>query len=236
VVGPRLDHPGLLDGLRLALVLIGFYIAYASPVLIQGHRATLRGLGRWTTCFVRLDNLRSAAPGYGALLVSGALGMLLYLVLFDSGRLDQVNWEGFSVKLVAHTPFVIVQDLFFFSFLLLRIDQVCSATTNPFAGAGQPIHRHRLRVALWFALLFALFHLPNPPLMLLSLLFGAPAAWLFLARPNLAALAVCHLLLGTFLHRVVELHTRIGPFYWDPDHHIVRRLFPLLDAFIGGRF
>ena len=76
-------------------------------------------------------------------------------------------------------------------------------------GAWPPI----LAAAAWFAL----FHLPNPFLTVVTLGAGILSCWLYRRVPNLWALGLSHALLGMSISRCLPLditvHMRVGPGY-----------------------
>ena len=53
---------------------------------------------------------------------------------------------------------------------------------------------------------------------------------------DLVLAGFCHAIIGTALHRVLEMHMRIGPFYWESDKYVYRTLFPALRELIGNAF
>jgi membrane protease YdiL (CAAX protease family) len=62
------------------------------------------------------------------------------------------------------------------------------------------------------AILFACIHIPNMPLMVLVYVFGLTMTYLYLHFPNLALAGITHTILGTMLHRFLELNLSVGPF------------------------
>jgi hypothetical protein len=49
-------------------------------------------------------------------------------------------------------------------------------------------------------------------------------------------MGVSHAIIGTILSQVVQMHTRIGPFYNNPDHYFLREVVPGLKQLIGDLF
>ena len=78
--------------------------------------------------------------------------------------------------------------------------------------------RDERQAALGAALLFTLFHLPNPFLMLVTFLGGILSCWLYRRGPNLAVLGAMHAVLSfVMLHslgREFTFRMRVGPGFW----------------------
>lgn len=79
--------------------------------------------------------------------------------------------------------------------------------------------RDERQAALGAALLFTLFHVPNPFLMLVTFLGGTLSCWLYRRGPNLAVLGAMHAVLSfVMLHslgREMTFRMRVGPGFWN---------------------
>lgn len=120
---------------------------------------------------------------------------------------------------------------FFFGFILTRLREIVANITGPYQ-----ILLHRLTVVVLTSVIFSLVHTPNVPLMICTLFTGLIWAWVFYQQPNILLLGLSHAVLGTILHRVVQMHMRVGPFYDNPDLYIIREVIPGLRQLIGDLF
>jgi hypothetical protein len=93
-------------------------------------------------------------------------------------------------------------------------------------------------VLFLFATLFSVAHVPNMPLMFLTFIFAFYMGYLFCKIANLHVIVIIHALLGTLLHRVYELHMKIGIFYGieSQEGHLIRFLVPAVADLIGNRW
>ena len=237
-VGPNLDQSGLAPLIIALLAAALFYVAYLSPQRIHRDSLAIRGLGPPRSGFVRTDNWPAAFRGFGALALIGASGVVAAALVKQPDVFANLNWTALWVKLSGYLFSTLAQDLIFLGFFLVRLRAI---VPRPGLGPGPRAQArsergHRLRVSVLLGLLFSVYHLPNLPLVALTFGFGSAVAWIYYAYPNLALAVGCHTLVGTLLHRVLGLHMRIGPFYWEPDRYILRTLFPPLRDWIGGLF
>lgn len=225
-IGPRVAEGGWIVALYWALVLLaGAEILYLSP---RRHHdpAALRG---WPSGGP--GAFSQAWPVYAGFTAAAAILLLLAVLIVDPARLGRVSWDAFAIKFVGYLVFGFLQSLIFFGFVLTRLRSLIPYGRDP---GAEP--RHRLQVAAATAAIFTLIHLPNLPLMAVALAGGFGWALIFYRRPNLLLLGLSHAVLGTILHRIVQLNMRIGPFYADPDRYILRAVIPWLNDLIGGRF
>lgn len=236
LIAPRMRDEAWLRIPALSVLLLGgLYIAVISPLIVHRDPASARGLGSWRTGFVRTDNLRGAFRAFGLLAIVLTAILVAAALVRRPDVLQTLNWKALLTKFALYIAAAFAQALIFFGFIFVRIRGIID-------GAGvQDQDRHaafsrRATAAMLTAALFSLCHNPNLPLMALTFVAGALWAWLYHTRPNLLALAVSHAIVGTVLHRVVELHMRIGPFYWNPSHHPVRDVFPFVKPLIGNQF
>ena len=80
-----------------------------------------------------------------------------------------------------------------------------------------------------------MMHLPNLPLMILTFVFAFYLGYLFYEAPNLYIIVIVHALLGTLLHRVYELHMKLG-IYFGTEGYVSRFIIPGANDLIGGRW
>lgn len=220
----------LLPFVYVSLAIVTLYILFISPKL---HKETLsdRGIGTYRTFFIRTDNFFPSVYYY-ALLTLLALPVFIvtyWLKCFVNGY--EIEANGFWIKLFFYLFSATAQDIFFFSFLMLRIDYILAHWLRG--------HRLKYTTLVLFAVLFALSHLPNPSLMLMSGIFAFVAGWIFYDtnKRNLLLIVLMHASLGTILHRVYRLNMKIGVFYPEGFHgkeHIARELIPYVKELIGN--
>lgn len=200
------------------------YYLYISPVYI--HRDTLkkRGLGAKEHFYIRTDNLKDFYKGITLLFIASALAIILFSWYQHSPFFQHPNFTALLVKFIAYIFSATLQDLFFFSFLLLRLKEIITVNSGKF---------HQFLTAIILAILFMMYHYPNTPLMILSFCFAFIAGYRFYNYPNLFAVVTAHAILGTLLHRVNELHMKIGPLYeLENNSSIIRFLIPPINAYL----
>jgi len=153
-----------------------------------------------------------------------SIGMAEKLKFFCGARLVWVR-----VKVFFLLVFSINSRHTLFSYILLRLKDLILI---------ESLHTKKIIVLLLFSSIFALIHLPNLPLMALTFIFAFWLGYVFYSTPNLYAIVIVHAFLGTLLHRVYELHMKIGLFYGVESHegHFFRFLIPSFSEIIGHRW
>jgi hypothetical protein len=224
ILAPRLHLAGMVTLVYLAGAFTALYGLYISPVIIHGDPAGVRGLGTWRTCFVRTDNLRAASLVYGGFTAGTLIAIVAWIAIFDPARAGQIYWKSVPVKFALYLVSATVQDLFWLSFILVRLKGVFSKDGRASEGMPQPLAQ--VAICALCAGQFVLYHAPNLPLMGASLVAGLIISRLYLSIPNLLAAALSHAVIGTALHRIVGLCMRSGPFYEDQTVYPLRTLFP----------
>jgi membrane protease YdiL (CAAX protease family) len=228
-LGPQLGLSLWLDTLySLGAIALAVYFGVVSSVYVHDDAPPMRGLGPPRAGFIRLDNLRQALRNFAVPTVIGAIGIVGVVLVNHPHRFVQLDWSAVALKLTLYVVSALLQGLLVFAWLLPRLQDILPKSGNE--------HRDRLVVSVGLAVLFALSHLPNIPMILLTFAWGLVMGWLYQRTPNLYAAALCHALLGTLLHRVLALSMRIGPFYWESDQYILRTLLPFVREWINGRF
>ena len=226
ILGPRIAGGAGNILLYWLIVFLGLtHIFATSPLLLHGDPPGLRGwsyrLGRRTDP----GALHEAWRAYLGFSLAAAAAMLSYVLVTDPGALAQVDWGRAGLKLGGYLVFGPLQALIFFGFAETRL--------RVLLGDGR---RGLLLTAAATALIFASVHLPNLPLTALTLVGGFGWALIFYRRPNVLLLGLSHALLGTLVHEVIGLNTRIGPFYANGDGYILRSVIPGLKELLGGSF
>jgi hypothetical protein len=232
LLGPRFATIRFAQfGYWLLVAFGGIYLLWISPVLLHRDPPEWRGWGGCGDDGACPGSFKNAWPGYVAFTVLGGLLLLAYAWWLDPGKLLHIDWPGVKIKFTGYVVFGIVQDAVFFGFVLVRLRKMIPISAGPHS-----ILQHRFIVALATAGLFAFYHLPNRSLMGFTLLGGFCWSWIFYLRPNILLLGVGHAVLGTILHRIIQLYMRIGPFYDHPDLYLLRHVVPGLQRFAGNLF
>ncbi len=211
---PRYRDPAA-QATILALSAVGTaWVVAVSPRLLHRDAPEALGVGPGRTLWIRLDNLAPAALGLALVAAAGSSVLLCLGWLLWPSRLAAITVTGFLRQLGAYLPLALVQDISL-AFALVRLDAMATAI-----GA----RRGREAVAGTAAALFALLHAPNVPVMALSGAFVLVAGRVFLTRPNLLALVLCHAWTGAVLRSATDLNTRVGPFATQPDVRVAREI------------
>lgn len=222
------ESSGLIVASWIIFSFIGIYLLWISPVLLHRDKPETRGwilMGREGR---RPGSLKNAWPFYAALTLVGVVLLLVYAVVINGGMPPQINEKSMALKFLVYLGWAFVQGVFFYNFILVRLRGVVRFITrqsNTLLHCGV--------VVVLSAALFTLFHVPNIPLMMFAFPAGIVWSWMFYQRPNIMLMVLSHAVLGTTLHQVVQLHTRIGPFYANPDANMLGHIIPGLSRIIG---
>jgi membrane protease YdiL (CAAX protease family) len=231
-IGPRLaSDPAAVALYWIFVVIGGVAVMWLSPVVLHCDPAALRGWGRRRADGADPGSFRNAWRAYGVFTLVAALLLILIALARDPALVAGINWTALGIKFLGYLAFGVVQAFIFFGFVQTRVRTMVRLPPTPGSVA-----RHRLQVSLVTAAIFAAFHLPNPPLIAVVFATGFCWAWIFYRRPNVLLLGFSHAVLGTLLHRVVQMYMRIGPFYSEPDLYVFRSVIPGLKQLIGNQF
>ena len=226
LIAPKLETNGLIPFTKVLLIAFFLYVSFFSPTCIHKDSLIDRGMGDWRTLFVRTDNIVSAYKYYLVLTLVGAGAIVSTAWLHNPQLASTFSWQAWWLKLCLNFFNALGQDLLFLSFIMPRIKEICPFKPVSKAFGGLCLRQNAIIVSLGCTILFTLFHLPNWPLMIVVFISGFAIAIIFFYRPNLFLAVLTHAILGTLLHRVIEMHMRIGPFYWESDKYVYRTLFP----------
>ncbi len=206
----------------VALMAVGLaYAVWLSPVRLHGDTLAARGLGSRATSFVRVDNLYEAGRAFLLLTLAGIVAVLLLAAWLNPGWAARADWRAWGVRLAFYLVSAHIQALVFVGFVLPRLH-----TLLP----------DRRAATLAAACLFAAVHAPAPLVVVLTVAFGAAAAWINLRTPNVLATGLSQTVLGLLVHRVLELPLRVGYFHAHPDLHVFREALPVVGRVIGGLY
>jgi hypothetical protein len=228
LVGPKVGVDPAATPIYWTMVATGALILWVSPFVI--HRLPPEICG-WSFNAKRDDPgaIKNAWPWYAAFTLAAALLLIAIAWWRDPAFLSKIDWAGASIKFVGYIFSGLLQAFAFFGVILTRFRRAIPVpATAPWS--------HQLLVAAATTAVFVSFHYPNWQVMLLCLGCGLGWSLMFYSRPNVLLLGVSHAVLGTLTHSVVKVSTRIGPFYWDPDHYVVRNAIPWLKAIIDNRY
>lgn len=233
LLGPRIaSHPEAHFVFWGMIALGALHVLWLSPRVLHRDPPAWRGWGGADGDDGRRPGaFRTAWRAYAAWTALAAIFLIAYAGWRDPARLARLDWTAMGIKFGGYVVFGMVQAMIFFGFIQCRIRAMLPMPTGARAG-----WRHRLWVALLTSLIFAIYHLPNPALMLFALLAGFCWSWIFYQRPNILLVGLSHALLGTLLHRVVQLHMRIGPFYHQTELYILRNVVPGVKDLIGTHY
>lgn len=232
VFGPYIGSEPALEVLFLLLSILGtILVLWISPVFLHHIKPADWGIDFFGSQDNNPGALKNAWPPYAAFTLFGATVLILYTVFFKPEAMETINFKAIAVKLAGYFLYGAIQAAIFFGFFLTRIRAIVAMFTRP----DQAL-LHRILVVFLTSVIFSAFHTPNFPLMACTFFTGLFWAWIFYQRPNLLLLGLSHAILGTILHRVVQMHMRVGPFYDNPDLYILREIVPGLRQLIGNLF
>lgn len=219
IVAPRAadGEPAWKAILFAFLAFVALWIFWLSPLLNRGNVRSLRGVGPWSTFFLRKEGLGCSARNYALITLFGLLVLAGIRLIRPSDALPIITWKLAGLRLGSYVLSALVQSLVFFEFFQPRLREIY--------GEGAAI--------CGTALAFALFHLPNVPVMILGLLVCYFWAREYLYRPNLILVMLSHAVLGGSLFFVAGIIPRIGPFYLHPEKYLFRTLFPWWGNLVG---
>jgi hypothetical protein len=184
---------GAFPGALWTVIACGLLFIVTSNCIVHRDRAQALGL--------RLDNLLAS------LVEVGGATVILCLLLAGSGWLLG-TLRPVSQLTVSRLPWLLfwafIQQYALQGFVQTRLREVCvSERATGFSAAG----------------LFALLHLPNPPLAVATFVIGSVWCWLFRRDPNLFTLALSHTVLAVVMsHSFPPAWThgmRVGPGYFN---------------------
>lgn len=217
---------GLL--ILVAVMLFLAYPLYISPVLVHKDPNEIRGLGRKENWYIRTDNIKAASINYGLLLLVVAPIILIGASIKGIDLSDADRWRAFAFKLVFYFLSALVQSLCFLGFFLVRMQQLVPGKDGSW--------KKTLIVSAIATVVFAVYHIPNYPLMIISSTIGFVAATIFQRTPNILPAVVVHAIIGSLFHRIYELNMKVGQSYLYPDQYFFRELIPGMKEFIGSTF
>jgi hypothetical protein len=210
------------------------YLIYLSPVWLHRDPLPERGLGTWRTLFVRTDNLRTAARGFGWLTLGGSAAILILAATWNAGWTTRLDWQAFWPRARHYSISVVVQTLVFVGFALPRVKRLLARASRSGLAAESDALPRRLLMSAVVAALFCALHAPHPLLMALAAAYGFALAWLSLRTPNVLAAGCCQFLLGLQVYFVLGLSMRVGIFSSHPDVRFLRDVFSWIDRAIGN--
>jgi len=204
------------------------YYLYISPTLHQDSHE-VRGIGSARKLFVRTDNFFSAWKMLFVPMLFIASIIILAAWQKNTHFFSTPDWNGIFIKFILYLASAFMQDILFFSFILIRLKDLVSLKSAQLK---------KIVVVVIFAMLFAAVHMPNLPLVSITFIFALWLGYVFYTVANLHAIVIVHAILGTLLHRVYELHMKIGILYGtDPQQvHFTRFLIPAVNDLIGSRW
>jgi hypothetical protein len=210
------------------------YLIFLSPVWLHRDPLPERGLGTWRTLFVRTDNLRTAARGFGWLTLGGTAAILILASIRSPGWATRLDWQAFWPRARHYFISVVVQTLVFVGFALPRVKSLLAPASRSGLADGSDVPPRRLLMSAVVAALFCVLHAPQPLLMALAAAYGFALAWLSLRTPNVLAAACCQFLLGLQVYFALGLSMRVGIFDSHPDVRFLRDVFSWIDRAIGN--
>ena len=176
---------------RAHTLCLGFVVAIA----LAGHRRrgeSARDLG------FRLDNLGQSAKEVFS--VVGPLLAIMVVVGLAMGWNREPPIARLLTRMTLMPLFGVVQEYALLGFYYRRFSEALPGVVLPSVAS---------------AAVFALLHLPNPPLVAMSFVAGLGACWFYRRTPNLWVLGLAHGLLSItvamFLAKLLTVGLKVGP-------------------------
>lgn len=217
------------------------YVAFISPVFIHQDFLNIRGLGPPPVFLLKKDNFFQALRWFGSATLAGISGLLLFGIILKPGLVSSFDGYAFMLRLGIYFLSALGQDALFFGYFLWRWQaffegQEWNGRWQRIAAARPEASPVAWPALLANAVLFSFFHLPNLPIMVLTLVMGVVWGKIFSRTPNLLISALGHALLGTTLNIVLKVNLKIGSTYYLAQKGFYRAIFSFLDPIIDGRF
>ncbi len=188
------------------VIIAGIYFSVISPKI---HNDTFqdKGIGSKKHLFIKTDAIKGDLLLYGkfVLVCSGVMCVVIFIKSSQTGL--GVNWSSFFLKYILYIFSATIQDVLFFSLLLLRLKYIVGNHLSSSSELGR-----QASTTFFLAIAFGLAHYPNWPLVLVTFFFFFGLSWVFYTRPNLFLVIMCHAFFGAVLHRIVMLHMKFGIF------------------------
>ena len=220
IVAPRAaaGNPAWKAILLGLFALAALWFFWLAPRLHLCAPHALRGVGSWSTFFLRIEDLHRSAANYALITMLGLVVILGIRLTRPPAVLPIITWDLVALRFGSYILSGVVQTLVFFEFFQSRFRAV----------SGD-------RAALWgTALVFSLCHIPNVPVMGLGLAASYFWAREYLQRPSLLLLTLSHAILGSALVLVAGIIPKAGPFYLNPEKYLIRALFPWWKDLVRG--
>ncbi len=208
------------------LAVIVLYTFYFSPIFIHKDTLVSRGLGPKEHLYFRIDNFIDFFKRVSNIFLLSFLLIVLFAWWKDSPFFTEFNWYAFVLKFTFYLFSALLQELLFFSFVFLRIEELVTSNSR---------YLHRFITVAIFSFIFMLFHLPNIPLMILSYFFAFVMGYYFYTYRNIYVIIPIHAILGTSLYIIYQLPMKIGSCYKiGKGCHFMRNLIPQINDLIGS--
>lgn len=146
--------------------------------------------------------------------IVGVAMLLAAIAVFAAWRLHTLHYDFgrivFNFRFTGYAIWAMVQQFLLQDYFLLRFLRLL---------------KHRWAAVLWAAALFSIAHIPNPLLVVLTMVWGIIACVLFLRYRNLYTLGIAHAILGICVAITVpnhiQRHMRVGLGYlqYHPRAH-----------------
>jgi hypothetical protein len=230
LVAPHVTSPAAVFAFWGLLAAIAALLFWISPVVLHHDRPGVRGWGFFGEERKDSGSLARAWKIYALYTLVGAVLLIWLAYQRDQSIFEHLDARSIVLKFAGYLAWGLAQAAAYYGFLQTRLRTVFRLPE------GAPYGGRALAMSLTQASLFAASHLPNPPLMALTFICGLGWSRLYYTRPNLILLALSHATLGTIVHRVLQISTRVGPFYSHPDQHLIQHLIPGLRAVFGNLF
>jgi len=162
---------------------------------------------------LRFDNWRPAVRNASYVVAFAVTSSLAVGMMLDSWHFP--GWKAAAVTLPVTIVWATAQQYGLLCVFYRRLHDLLGS----FAGA-----------ALGAAILFAVFHVPNSFLMIVTLVAGAAACVLYRYQPNLFVIGVAHALISFTLYYSLPFsiteHLRVGPGYYAKKNETALRHHP----------
>lgn len=226
-IGPRITRGGGIVAAYWAMVIAGAILVLWFSPRLHGDAPVQRGWGFFGAPRNDLGAIARALPFYAAATLAGIGAVVALAAWRDPHFVQHISVHDLILKFAGYLVWAPVQALIFFGYVPMRLRGLSTAL---------PAVARPWSVIIPAAAIFSMAHAPNPWMLGLTFPAGIVWSWLYYHRANLLLLSLSHATVGACVSQVLKISTRVGPFYQQPELHILQNVIPGLRQVFGNLF